>query len=349
MSPANGIEFEILTTLAPEQVRDWNGFVKQSVHAHFFQTYEWGELQRHYAGREVHYWIGRSRGRLVLSALLLVKSAPLLHRSLYEIPCGPVFDDVSMFEQGLTYLDRYLASKAIGLDLNPRWLLSQSGPMMEKLRTLGFTEIPDPQHARYHNETLVVDLRPDPAAILQSFRDTTRHEITKAENAGVCVSFENSPAAMESFYGLYQAHVAARSGVAVPKSFFDLVSEKIFVDPEKGFVALATLEGAVLSAGVFFVNGKRAWYTYGASDISRKKVGPTSHLLHWQTMKHLKQRGCEIYDLGGALEQIDASDPTYGVVVFKRGFSKTFEKFLPDYRKVYHPWLMKMVEWKRRA
>ena len=70
---------------------------------------------------------------------------------------------------------------------------------------------------------------------------------------------------------------------------------------------------------ILFIFGQRAWYMYGASTEQHRKLMP-NHLLQWQAICSARARGCKEYDLWGAPDVFDESDPMWGVYRFKLGF-----------------------------
>ena len=45
-----------------------------------------------------------------------------------------------------------------------------------------------------------------------------------------------------------------------------------------------------------------------------------NHLLQWEAMRRAKAAGCSLYDMWGAPDVFDESDPLWGVYRFKEGF-----------------------------
>ncbi len=52
-----------------------------------------------------------------------------------------------------------------------------------------------------------------------------------------------------------------------------------------------------------------------------KKVGLLNRWLHWQAIRHYREAGLRIYDLGGL--NFDESSPAYGITQFKLSFGGT--------------------------
>jgi lipid II:glycine glycyltransferase (peptidoglycan interpeptide bridge formation enzyme) len=49
-----------------------------------------------------------------------------------------------------------------------------------------------------------------------------------------------------------------------------------------------------------------------------EKMAP--HLVQWEAMRWAKEQGCTVYDMWGAPDQFDETDPLWGVYRFKRGY-----------------------------
>jgi peptidoglycan pentaglycine glycine transferase (the first glycine) len=81
---------------------------------------------------------------------------------------------------------------------------------------------------------------------------------------------------------------------------------------------IAEVDGQPVAAIFVFYFAKRAYYVYGMSrDMHREKM-PT-YLLQWEAMKRAKANGCTLYDLWGAPDVFDETDPMWGVYRFKEG------------------------------
>ena len=72
----------------------WNNFVGTSACCNVTQSYEWGELA-HYLGcsKSLRVGIVNNAGQLCAAMLVLVMRAPLLNKTYFYAPRGPVVDD----------------------------------------------------------------------------------------------------------------------------------------------------------------------------------------------------------------------------------------------------------------
>ena len=62
-----------------------------------------------------------------------------------------------------------------------------------------------------------------------------------------------------------------------------------------------------------------------------------NHLLQWEAIKWAKATGSTSYDFWGAPDDLDPSDPMWGVYRFKSGFGATFVRTLGAWDFVARP------------
>ena len=53
-----------------------------------------------------------------------------------------------------------------------------------------------------------------------------------------------------------------------------------------------------------------------------------NHLLQWKAIRWAQEQGCTVYDMWGAPDVLDESDPLWGVYRFKRGFGGEFVRHI---------------------
>src|SRR5262249_29565845 len=92
---------------------------------------------------------------------------------------------------------------------------------------------------------------------------------------------------------------------------------------------IAEVNGFAAGHVILFHFGERCLYFIGASvsDNEIRKLMP-SDLLQWEAMRWAKSQGYTIYDLWGAPNRFDESDPMWGVYQFKRDFGGTVERYI---------------------
>ncbi|QWC86860.1 aminoacyltransferase [Nocardioidaceae bacterium] len=149
-----------------------------------------------------------------------------------------------------------------------------------------------------------------------------RRNIRKADKAGVRVtqgSLDPTDGDLAAFHALY-VETAQRDGFTPrPASYFDtMVTALGAEDPDRIRLYLAHHEGDLLAATIWISVGTHAWYSYGASSTVRREV-QASNAVQWQMMRDSLALGCDVYDLRGITDTVDAEDAEIGLIRFKVG------------------------------
>jgi CelD/BcsL family acetyltransferase involved in cellulose biosynthesis len=147
-----------------------------------------------------------------------------------------------------------------------------------------------------------------------SLGSTGRRNVKKAGSSGVTVRFDDSMAAVDTFFDLHLATRRAKHRLlAQPRAFFHRIWEE-FHPIQAISVALAEADREPL-AGIFLLtwNG-RTYYKFNASNPSALATRPND-LLMWESMKWARDRGSALLDLG--LSDADQA----GLVRYKRKFA----------------------------
>ena len=170
--------------------------------------------------------------------------------------------------------------------------------------------------------TLVTDLTVEEEKIIRAFGSTTRYEINRAEKKDRVDSRVLVPAkaALDAFSDFYNAFASQKSIEPVYRRGLSAASEA-------GQLILTTASRAneVLIWHAYIVWRNSAALLYSASHFRYKEqaeralVSRTNRWLHWQDMRHLRQRGLERYDWGGLFED-ENSPERAGINGFKREF-----------------------------
>ena len=186
-------------------------------------------------------------------------------------------------------------------------------------------------------DTTIVDLRPNPEAILASMKSKTRYNVRLGPKRGVEVrcaatSFDDrdyTPAVGE-FYRLYR-RTAARDRITIhPQRYYetafriarDLARRQLGTAapaPPELVLYQADYAGELLAAIVVARWRGTATYLYGASS-SRYRNLMAPYALQWRAMRDAKITGCQSYDLFGIPPTDDPTHPMHGLYRVKVGF-----------------------------
>jgi lipid II:glycine glycyltransferase (peptidoglycan interpeptide bridge formation enzyme) len=306
--------------------------------AHPFQYLEWSPLGSALRTRSSCCWLEEGMEIRAFARANVIHPATRFlpaHRALV-LNRGPVCDNPELLARLLEQL--VPTARELGfvyVDINPEVIATDFDRVAHSLLSNRWTPQGMPR------ASLRLDLTPDPDALLGRFRKTTRHEIRRAEQAGVAIELARDDHDFEMFYGLLAA-MSGEKGFSV-ESRADLrhVWQWITSEPARG-VLLLGMHAGELQGGVMIVRAaRRAWYVWGAT----RKDLPFSvgHLLQWHAIQWAKGAGCVEYDFGGY-----TMDAIAGPACFKHGFCDRVVKFPPLHRRVLNdPRYEHCISWTR--
>jgi lipid II:glycine glycyltransferase (peptidoglycan interpeptide bridge formation enzyme) len=310
---------------------EWNGVLADRLGGHLLQSWEWGELKRAvgwtadrllWEGTPGQAWAGAQvlRRRMGGTGGLCVAYCPR----------GPALDwsrlqDVERQLEDLEGLAR--APGVVFLKIDPDVPVGYGVPgeaeaadapagirVREILTRRGWRESPD--QIQFRN-TLVLDLHPGEERLLAGMKQKTRYNIRLAERAGVSVRLA-SPEDFPLLYRLY-AETSVRDGFVIRPAEYYAQAWGTFQAAGLAQAFLAEVEGEGVAGLVIYRFGTTASFLYGmSSDRQREKM--PNYLLQWHAIRWARARGCQRYDMWGAPQALDESDPMWGVVRFKLGF-----------------------------
>jgi hypothetical protein len=129
-----------------------------------------------------------------------------------------------------------------------------------------------------------------------SLDGAVRRAIRKAERSALEVRADGTRAAMMEFYRLH-TQTRRRHGLPPqPVSFF-LNIHKHIIEKGLGFVSLVLSGSRAVAAAVFFHQGAKAIFKFGASDQAYQELRP-NNLAMWHGMNFLAESGTRVVHLG---------------------------------------------------
>ncbi len=299
------------------------------------QTRAWGEFKRRWGWR-ASYWIATAGGRDV--AVLFLRRRIPGFGELWYAPKGPgVVNPQDLVE---VLADRGAMQGALVVKVEPEIQEKQADERAWHRAGLRKAAA-DVQMSR---STIVVDLDGDEDAILASFKSKCRYNIRLAGRRGVEV--QPVPMTDANIATMYSLMAATRE-----RAGFFLRSESYFrgyweLQAASGQAQLffASWRGQVLAGVVATFVGTHGWYKDGGS-IKEHSDLMAPHLLQWEVMRWLRERGVRTYDLVAVPHstQLKEAHPLYGLYRFKSGFNETVTDFvgtwdLPLRPRAYTAW-----------
>lgn len=334
----------------------WNRLVACLPNAHILQTWEWGQVKSRF-GWEPQYQTWRdSQDRVAAAALILQRTvavgglAPRL-RVLY-VPKGPVLDwsDADLRRRVLNDLQALARrQRAILIKIDPDLPLDiaaggQPGAqedglgrdVINVLQAEGwrFSE----EQVQFRN-TMLVDLTAGEDELLANMKQKTRYNLRLAARKGVLVR-PGSEADLELLYRMY-AETSVRDGFVIRGEEYYACVWSHFMRAGLAEPLIAEVDGEAVAALIVFRFAQKAWYLYGMSrQLHRDKM--PNHLLQWEAMRRARAAGCLVYDLWGAPDEFNKSDPLWGVYRFKEGLGAVLVRHIGAWDLPANPFLYRL-------
>lgn len=158
-----------------------------------------------------------------------------------------------------------------------------------------------------------IDLGRDPADLRKGLNGKWRNMLVNAEKAGLEVEVLTGGAGIDWLLPRYEEMMAAKGFAGITPALLTALARH--ADAEDLLVLRALADGADASAVLLARHGAAATYLIGWNSEAGRKTR-ANHLLLWQAVEQLRDRGGRWLDLGG----IDPVN-TPGVASFKRGMN----------------------------
>ncbi len=309
-----------------DEPQAWDEALLQWPRPHVLQSWLWGECKTQ-TGWQVHRLLVTNEEAPVAAIALLVRALNRLPFRIAYVPKGPTlnWEDPQAVQAALEALEAEARRQRVlfvKIDPDVPADTSAGEEVRRLLKARGWR--PSAEQIQFRN-TLLIDLRPDEEALLLAMKSKWRYNIRLAQRRGVTVR-AGTPADLGTFYALY-AETSQRDGFLIrPFPYYRLVWQR-FLEAGQGHLLLAEVEGQPI-AGIFLLRfGPTAWYFYGASSHRERRRMP-NHLLQWEAIRWARAQGCTTYDLWGAPDVLEKSDPMWGVYRFKAGFGGRFTAWI---------------------
>jgi lipid II:glycine glycyltransferase (peptidoglycan interpeptide bridge formation enzyme) len=307
----------------------WNAALLDLPVSHVLQTWEWGAFKARYGWTPARL-LFEEGGFCCAAASVLQRHWPRLPLSVMYVPKGPAlnFDDVTVLDRVLAELETMARRRrAIFIKIDPDVNADapQGEAVLAALRQRGWRA--SAEQIQFRN-TMTLDLASSEDTLLAGMKSKTRYNVRLAGRKGVRVRLGDLDD-LPRLYEMY-AETAARDDFIIRPLDYYRHAWGDFISAGLAQPFVAEFEGEILAALILFRFGRVAWYMYGASSDRYRNTMP-NHLLQWEAMRWAKRQGCTLYDLWGAPDELDESDPMWGVYRFKAGFGGRFVRHIGAY------------------
>jgi lipid II:glycine glycyltransferase (peptidoglycan interpeptide bridge formation enzyme) len=313
-----------------EQERLFNHYVASHPNGGVLQTTNWGRLKAGH-GWEYYPLAAEDKGKILASALILIKDLSPLPLKLAYSPRGPVFSSpeaLAAIWQGGASFCRSKGAVVWKMDPPLRKDNSHWSELASKLDLVPIDTGLDfgGTQPRF---VMTLDLGPSCEELLGNMKSKTRYNIRYAQRKEVVVTRVKEKALMDEFYKLLE-ETAQRDRFTIRSSsyFYTLWDE--LMEHKLAHLFLARHEGELLAGAILFILNNRAWYVYGASSNNKRNLQAAT-LIQWEMIRFAKSQGCRVYDFRGVSGNLDPDHPLYGLYRFKEGFGAQLVEYVGEY------------------
>jgi len=310
---------------------EWNSLIGKLPHNHILQCWEWGALKARH-GWKAQRLIWEVSDQPVAAAQLLVRTVRrmgLTARMMYA-PRGPLLDWNNQELCGRVLRDMQTHARQAGvlfLKIDPEIPVGYGVPKTEYacanptgMETSAWLTDNgwrcSTEQVQFRN-TVVIELTRSEDEILASLKQKTRYNIRLATRKGVAVR-AGYPTDIDTLHRMYVG-TSMRDGFAIREADYYHDSWASLMQKGLAQPLVAEFGEEPVAGAIIFAFDQRAYYMYGMSSNAHRDKMP-NHLLQWEAIRWAKTQGCTTYDLWGAPDVFEESDPMWGVWRFKAGF-----------------------------
>lgn len=335
-------------TIQSKEITDrstWDMALASLPSPHILQTWDWGDFKSRWGWQPTRLLFEENH-RPLAAAQILRRPLPPTGLSVTYVPKGPVIDhnNTQILVKVLAALERRTSQQHsmfiktdpdvwVGHSTEDTSVLPGAATVLKTLAQRGWCQ--SAEQIQFRN-TVIVDLTADEDELLSNMKSKTRYNIRLAKRRGVCVR-QGDESDLSTFYRLYD-ETSQRDGFLIRPAAYYLDVWGQFMRAGRAHLLLAQIEGEFTAGLILFHFGRTAWYMYGASSSRHRDLMP-NHLLQWEAIRLAKNLDCTRYDMWGAPDHFNDSDPLWGVYRFKTGFGGETMRGLGAFDYVVSPQL----------
>lgn len=169
--------------------------------------------------------------------------------------------------------------------------------------------------------TQLLDLSPSLDTIFRGMAEGHRRNIRRGEQSLECVAYAQGSVTKKDFDHYVEIHDKAAGRRTRPLSSFEL--QYRWIEEGKGVLFGARLDEHFVGFLYLDIYKNGAYFGSSCNDPEQSSIS-ISHVLHWQAIQWLRERGYKCYELGwqqyGAQHHDFPSKKDTDISLFKRGF-----------------------------
>jgi len=277
--------------------QDWDNFIIENNRSAFFSLYnlfEWRRILQNAYGYNSYYLIAENKNGIIGCFPLIYVKSSLLHNRLISLPftdhgCGPSVERQNI--KVLTFLLDNARRLAISLKARSIQINSPQDYTLGSLSYVGYKRF-------YDYFTFILDLNQPAVRLWANFKKQVRNSIKKAEKSGVEVTLGYTKESMKRVHAIHVNNMKRLGTPPHSKSFFLEMWNQM---QPKGHIRtyLARYKGQDIAAVVIFPHRESVRWGMGVMLSEYRWLNPM-YLLLWEAINWSKQKGYQVFDMGGS-------------------------------------------------
>lgn len=334
--------WKIVDTWNENEVKIYEKFVREHKNGWFTQSISWAEFKSNWHHEAI--LITGENNDIKGAALILIKKIPIIGRSFFYCPRGPVCDyndkeTLSEILEAVAALGKKY--KAYQFRIDPPINEEESG-YINVFEDLGFSfkkNAPELSTIQARNSYMLYFKDRSKEELFASFHSKWRYNIRLASRKGVECRICGKEA-VEDFYNLME-ETGERDGFCIrEKRYFEDMLDAL---GDQCRLYMCYCGDIPLSGAVCVRWGGKSHYVYGASTAQMRNVMP-NYLMQWTMISDAVDSGCYVHDFMGIPFYKNPEHPNYGVYRFKKGFNGEVVTFAGEFDICYRPFVSKLSD-----
>ena len=297
---------------------EYEAFVRESPSGHASQSLTWANVAQAGAPARTRFFLVRSSGRLVGTALMVRPAFAAVRFPWASIERGPVVARLpDLAAVTATIARAALARGILRLRVMPYWADGEAEQAQDHLRRIGFHDGYKPNGA--HACTLRMDIGGKTDA--QIFAGATRAQLRRRERQAEKAGARARPGSPDDWARLRAMHgsLMQAQGLSARSSRWWKAVERFVTQQGGGALFACEFDAHVVSVAVVLRHGQQATYAWGASVEEKlpfsKAIPPFVAGIRWA-----RDVGCTRFDLGGIPLESDRDPKRNAIAMFKLDF-----------------------------
>lgn len=334
--------WKIIETWNENEVKVYENFVSSHKNGWFTQSINWAKFKANWKHEAVI--VMDDDKNIKGAALILIKKIPVIGRSFFYCPRGPVcdYDDKETLAEILEAVGELARKyKAYQFKTDPG-ITEEETDYINTFKELGLSftsDAPELSTIQARTSYMLFFNGRNKDELFASFHSKWRYNIRVAMKKGVECRVCGKEA-LKDFYSLMKETGERDCFCIRGESYFEDMLDKL---GDSCRLYMCYCDGIPLSGAVCVRYAGRSHYVYGASTVQMRNVMP-NYLMQWTMISDAADSGCYVHDFMGIPFYKNPEHPNYGVYRFKKGFNGEVVTYAGEFDIRYRRFVSKLSD-----